>query len=54
MVGKVFVLLWPSDRFRFLHRPETFADVPDASCGRRGLFNQTSTPCTRCRATFMS
>ncbi|WP_243057275.1 signal peptidase I [Nocardioides sp. SR21] len=31
VVGKVFVLLWPSDRFGFLHRPDTFADVPDAS-----------------------
>ena len=30
VVGKVFVLLWPSDRFKFLHRPDTFADVPDA------------------------
>jgi signal peptidase I len=31
VVGKVFVLLWPSDRFTFVHRPDTFADVPDAS-----------------------
>jgi len=31
VVGKVFVLLWPSDRFKFIHRPDTFADVPDAS-----------------------
>jgi signal peptidase I len=31
VVGKVFVLLWPSDHFRFLHRPPTFADVPNAS-----------------------
>ena len=31
VVGKVFVLLWPSDHFTFLHRPDTFADVPDAS-----------------------
>ncbi|MDF1602807.1 signal peptidase I [Nocardioides sp. YIM 152315] len=30
VVGKVFVLLWPSDRFEVLHRPDTFADVPDA------------------------
>ena len=30
VVGKVFVLLWPSDRFHVLHRPDTFADVPDA------------------------
>jgi signal peptidase I len=28
VVGKVFVLLWPSDRFSWLHRPDTFADVP--------------------------
>jgi signal peptidase I len=31
VVGKVFVLLWPSDRFKFVHRPDTFADVPDPS-----------------------
>jgi len=31
VVGKVFVLLWPSDHFTFLHRPDTFADVPDPS-----------------------
>lgn len=31
VVGKVFVLLWPSDRFTLLDRPDTFADVPDAS-----------------------
>ena len=31
VVGKVFVLLWPTDRFRFLHRPDSFADVPDGS-----------------------
>ena len=30
VVGKVFVLLWPSDHFTFVHRPDTFADVPDA------------------------
>jgi signal peptidase I len=29
VVGKVFVLLWPSSRFEFLDRPDTFADVPD-------------------------
>jgi signal peptidase I len=29
IVGKVFVLLWPSAHFRWLHRPDTFADVPD-------------------------
>jgi signal peptidase I len=31
VVGKVFVLLWPSDRFKFVHRPDTFADVPEPS-----------------------
>jgi signal peptidase I len=31
VVGKVFVLLWPSDRFTFLNGPDTFADVPAAS-----------------------
>jgi signal peptidase I len=30
VVGKVFMLLWPSERFEILHRPDTFADVPDA------------------------
>ena len=29
-------------------------DVPEASCGRRGLLSQTSTPRTRWRATRMS
>ena len=29
IVGRVFVLLWPSSRFSWLHRPATFADVPD-------------------------
>ena len=31
VVGKVFVLLWPSDHFDWLQRPDTFADVPPAS-----------------------
>jgi signal peptidase I len=31
VVGKVFVLLWPRDHFRWITRPDTFADVPDAS-----------------------
>ncbi len=31
VVGKVFVLLWPRDHFRWISRPDTFADVPDAS-----------------------
>jgi len=30
VVGKVFVLLWPRSHFHWLHRPDTFADVPDA------------------------
>ncbi|MSZ77476.1 MAG: signal peptidase I [Actinobacteria bacterium] len=30
VVGKVFLLLWPRDRFGFLDRPDTFADIPDA------------------------
>ncbi len=30
VVGKVFVLLWPWDHSRWVHRPDTFADVPDA------------------------
>jgi signal peptidase I len=25
VVGKVFVLLWPKDRFHMLHRPSDFA-----------------------------
>ena len=31
VVGKVFVLLWPAQRFDLVARPESFADVPDAS-----------------------
>ena len=31
VVGKVFVVLWPWDHFRWVVRPDTFADVPDAS-----------------------
>jgi signal peptidase I len=31
VVGKVFVLLWPADHFRWVMRPDTFADVQDAS-----------------------
>jgi len=30
VVGKVFVLPWPRQHFRWLHRPDSFADVPDA------------------------
>jgi signal peptidase I len=30
VVGKVFVLLWPRQHFGWLHRPDSFADVPDA------------------------
>jgi len=33
VVGKVFVLVWPADRFTVLHRPATFDDVPDAPAG---------------------
>ena len=29
VVGKVFVLLWPRDRFHVLHRPADFADLPE-------------------------
>nr|WP_207619425.1 signal peptidase I [Nocardioides sp. IC4_145] len=31
VVGKVFVLLWPTDRFDWVGRPDAFADVPDPS-----------------------
>ena len=31
VVGKVFVLAWPRDRFDFVQRPAAFDDVPDAS-----------------------
>ncbi len=31
VVGKVFVLLWPADHARWVHRPDSFADVPDPS-----------------------
>jgi len=30
VVGKVFVLLWPRQHFQWLHRPDTFDDIPDA------------------------
>ncbi len=30
VVGKVFVLLWPADRFDLVGRPGAFADVPDS------------------------
>jgi signal peptidase I len=29
VVGKVFLLLWPKDRFHFLHRPADFAGIPN-------------------------
>jgi signal peptidase I len=29
VVGKVFVLVWPSDRFGWVGRPDSFADVPE-------------------------
>ncbi|MCR6031790.1 signal peptidase I [Nocardioides sp. zg-579] len=31
VVGKVFVLLWPTDRFEWVGRPDAFANVPDPS-----------------------
>ena len=31
VVGKVFVLAWPRDRFEWVGRPDSFDDVPDAS-----------------------
>lgn len=31
VVGKVFVLLWPADHFSWIHQPDTFSDVEDAS-----------------------
>ncbi len=31
VVGKVFVLLWPADRFRWNSRPGAFEDVPEPS-----------------------
>jgi signal peptidase I len=31
VVGRVFVLLWPRERFDWVTRPDTFEDVPDAS-----------------------
>ncbi len=30
VVGKVFVVLWPADHFRWVKKPDTFADVGDA------------------------
>jgi len=30
VVGKVVALMWPLSRFRILHRPATFADIPKA------------------------
>ncbi|MCX6401524.1 MAG: signal peptidase I [Propionibacteriales bacterium] len=29
VVGKVFTLIWPRDRWRWISRPEVFDDVPD-------------------------
>ena len=31
VVGKVFVLIWPADHFRWVMRPDTFAGVPNSS-----------------------
>ena len=30
VVGKVFTLIWPWQRAKFIHRPDTFEDVPDS------------------------
>ncbi len=30
VVGKVFSLIWPRDRWRWITRPEVFSDVPDS------------------------
>ena len=30
VVGKVFTLIWPWERAKFIHRPDTFEDIPDA------------------------
>jgi signal peptidase I len=35
VVGKVFVLLWPRDHFKWLHRPNSFDEVPDRTGGER-------------------
>jgi signal peptidase I len=35
VVGKVMVVLWPYQHFRWLHRPADFADVPDADADTR-------------------
>ena len=29
VVGKVFSLIWPAGRAQFIHRPDTFDDIPD-------------------------
>ena len=31
VVGKVFVLLWPRQHFTWVHRPDSFDDVPDSA-----------------------
>jgi signal peptidase I len=30
VVGRVLAVMWPADHITWLHRPDTFADVPDA------------------------
>jgi len=30
VVGRVFAVIWPRDHISWLHRPDTFSDVPDA------------------------
>ena len=36
VVGKVFALVWPQDRWRWVSTAEPFADVPDAPATRSG------------------
>ena len=31
VVGRVFVLMWPRERFDWLSRPDSFEDIPDPS-----------------------
>ena len=31
VVGKVFAVIWPLGHLRFVHRPDTFDDIPDPS-----------------------
>jgi signal peptidase I len=36
VVGKVFVLLWPRQHFKWLHRPDVFDRIPDEAPGAGG------------------